>query len=256
MPLVATDAIVLHAMDYLESSRILRLATRDAGVQAVIAKGVRRPKARLAAGLDLFAEGAAQLSLKPGRELNTLTAFDVTRVRVALAGDLARFSAAAAIAELVLRFGHDDAQPEVFDELARALDAIGAAPGEDARPLALGGAWRLVAAFGFAPALDQCARCHAEVPAGAPAAFSRADGGILCEGCARLAPGTRQLPGAARAAIGDWLAGRDAAPMDDAMLRAHQRLLREFVHEHLTDGRPLKAWDAWEKAAWAAGTAR
>ena len=31
MPVLLTDAIVLHVADYLESSRILRLATRDAG---------------------------------------------------------------------------------------------------------------------------------------------------------------------------------------------------------------------------------
>ena len=39
MPLVSSDAIVLHAFDYLESSRILRLVTRDAGVRSVLAFG-------------------------------------------------------------------------------------------------------------------------------------------------------------------------------------------------------------------------
>ena len=33
MALLATDAIVLHSFDYLESSRILRLVTREAGVR-------------------------------------------------------------------------------------------------------------------------------------------------------------------------------------------------------------------------------
>ena len=40
MPLLATDAVVLHVADYLESSRILRLATRECGVQTVVATGV------------------------------------------------------------------------------------------------------------------------------------------------------------------------------------------------------------------------
>ena len=39
MTLVVTEAIVLHAFDYLESSRILRLVTRDAGVRSVLARG-------------------------------------------------------------------------------------------------------------------------------------------------------------------------------------------------------------------------
>jgi DNA repair protein RecO (recombination protein O) len=38
---LATDAIVLHAFDYRETSRIVRLATRDVGMVSVIARGAR-----------------------------------------------------------------------------------------------------------------------------------------------------------------------------------------------------------------------
>ena len=43
MSLVSTEAIVLHAFDYLESSRVLRLATRDAGVRSAIYQAVCSP---------------------------------------------------------------------------------------------------------------------------------------------------------------------------------------------------------------------
>jgi DNA repair protein RecO (recombination protein O) len=33
-------------------------------------------------------------------------------------------------------------------------------------------------------------------------------------------------------------------------VRAHQRLLREFVREHLADDRPLRAFDVWERDDW------
>ena len=254
MPLVDTDAIVLHAFDYLESSRILRLATRDVGVQSVIAKGARRPRARHATAIDLFAEGAAHFSLRPGRDLHTLTGFDVTRVRTGIADDLARFSAASAIAELMLRFGNDESQPALYAHFAATLDALTDCTAADARRLALGGAWRLVGAFGFAPSMERCARCYATVPSGDAAAFSHSEGGVLCATCARGTPAIRLLPPAARASIGAWLAGDDGVALDDATLRAHQRVLREFVHQHLTDGgRPLRAWDSWEQAAWAGG---
>src|ERR671932_607097 len=59
MPLFSTDAIVLHAFDYLESSRVLRLATREAGVRSAIAKGARRSTRRFGGGLDLFLLGGA-----------------------------------------------------------------------------------------------------------------------------------------------------------------------------------------------------
>jgi DNA repair protein RecO (recombination protein O) len=39
-------------------------------------------------------------------------------------------------------------------------------------------------------------------------------------------------------------------PLGDAETRAHQRLLREFLAEHLTDGRPLRALEMWEEQRW------
>ena len=44
MSLLVTDAIVLHAFDYLESSRIIRLLTREAGVQSALARGARKSR--------------------------------------------------------------------------------------------------------------------------------------------------------------------------------------------------------------------
>src|SRR5579864_6861148 len=115
MPTVATDALVLQVLDYLETSRIYRLLTREAGVQSVLARGARRARSRYGSAVDLFAEGEAQLSIKPTRELQTLTAFDVSHARPGLAMSLERFTGASAIAELGLRFARDDAQPALYD---------------------------------------------------------------------------------------------------------------------------------------------
>ncbi|MFM8780511.1 MAG: DNA repair protein RecO, partial [Gemmatimonadota bacterium] len=52
--MLLTDALVLHAFDYRETSRIVRLATRHAGVVSAVARGARRPKSRFGSGLDLF----------------------------------------------------------------------------------------------------------------------------------------------------------------------------------------------------------
>lgn len=248
MALLVTDAVVLHAFDYLETSRILRLATREAGVQSVIARGARRPTGKFGSALDLFAEGIAQIHTKPGRELQTLGAFDVTRSRPALGGDLGRFTAANAIAELTLRFVRDDRGPALFDLLLATLDEIAGAEsgGTDARLAAISGAWRLIAELGFAPSLDDCGECHAAVPSDEPALFSHPAGGVLCARCARLVSGSRTLPPAARSAIRRWLAGDPAPVGGDQEARAHQRLLREFLGEHLNDGRTLRAFDVWE----------
>ena len=247
MTLLVTDAIVLHLQDYLESSRIVRLATREHGVQSVLARGARRPRSRFGSSLDLFASGIAQFTLKPGRELSTLSGFDLTRSRMALAADLDRFAGASALAELAMRFAHADPHDTSLDVLGNSLDEIAAAPRGFSTESGLAAAWRYVAALGFAPTLDHCCSCGTSVPPGRPAPFSHHGGGVVCERCRRTVSIGRDLPADARTAIVAWLAGGQNEQLGDLEKRAHLRLLREFLHHHMGDGRTLRALDGWEE---------
>jgi DNA repair protein RecO (recombination protein O) len=247
MPTVTTPAVVLHSLNYLETSRIFRLATRELGVQSVLARGARRSKQRFGSALDLFASGVAEIQLRPGRDLQTLVSFDVMRARTQLARDLDRFTAASALSELMLRFAQDETQPALYDALITALDEIGEAHEGAARDATLAGAWRLIAELGFGPVIDHCAHCHTALELAASAAFSHPAGGALCSRCAGLAPPGRVLPPDARAALRTWLAGGQQRLTSDRERKAHVRLLREFLHEHLTDGRPMRAFDVWER---------
>src|SRR5207249_7232337 len=56
MALVTTPAVVLQTYRYSETSKVVRLATRELGVQSAIAKGALRPKSRFGAGLELLSE--------------------------------------------------------------------------------------------------------------------------------------------------------------------------------------------------------
>jgi len=246
MSLISTDAIVLHLQDYLESSRIVRLATREHGVQSVLARGARRPRSRFGSSLDLFASGVAQFTLKPGRELSNLSGFDLTRSRMGLAADLDRFASASALAELALRFAHADPHDDALDILGRSLDEIASAPAGMSTDYGLAAAWRYVAALGFAPTLDRCCSCGSELPANRAAPFSHHGGGVVCEKCRPSVPIGRELPADARAAVSAWLTGEDGPALDELARRAHLRLLREFLHHHMGDGRALRALDGWE----------
>jgi DNA repair protein RecO (recombination protein O) len=254
MTLVVTEAVVLHSFDYLESSRILRIVTADAGVRSVLARGARRSVRRFGSSLDLFAQGTAELHIKPGRDLDTLAAFDVVQARPTLASDLARFTGAAVIAELTLRFGRDAADPDLFVAVVDALNALAEAPAQGASVAALAGAWQIIAALGFAPNLDSCAECHTPLSPDETVRFNHPAGGALCVRCARLASGGRVVPPGARAALRTWTSGLTATLQDHLELRAHQRLLREFVQEHLADDRPLRAFQLWEHEPRLAGT--
>lgn len=249
MTLLVTDAIVLHGFEYMETSRILRLATREGGVQSVIARGTRRPRSRWGGSLDLFTEGRAQISIRPTRELQTLTSFDAIRPRPELGMELSRFTGASAISELTLRFARDDVQPSVYDTLAATLDGLAHSEPARAREVVLAGAWRLIGELGFAPSLEQCSECHTPLAPDDAVRFNHRAGGALCARCARSAPPGRTLPADARRVLQGWLQGEEHR-LDDAAIRAHQRLLREFLLEHLADGRALKAFDVWERAEW------
>lgn len=54
MKQVVTQAIVLNRIDYGETDRIVTLLTSSEGKKTVIAKGVRKPKSRMAGGIELF----------------------------------------------------------------------------------------------------------------------------------------------------------------------------------------------------------
>ena len=250
MPLLVTEAIVLHAFDYLESSRIVRLVTREAGMRSALAKGARKSRRRFGSGLDLFGQGTAFLHTRPGRELDTLSGFEDVRSRADLGSDLERFTGAETIAEIVLSLGRDGADEELFEAVAGALDALTGQSGAGAREATLAGAWRIVSALGFTPTLDECAECGRTLDDSEAALFAHSAGGVLCKRCASLSAAGRKLPASARSAIGAWMQGKHDAQLTEADARAHQRLLREFLCHHLHDGRSLRAFDLWERAGW------
>lgn len=252
MPLLVSEAIVLHGFDYLESSRIVRLVTRDAGMRSALAKGARKSRRRFGSGLDLFGQGTAFLHTRPGRDLDTLSGFEDVRARPELGADLERFTGAEAIAEIALSLGRDGADAPLFDAIAAAFDGLLEVSGEDARAATLAGAWRIVAALGFAPSLAECAECGSPLDPNEAALFTHSAGGVLCKRCAALNAGGRKLPATARAAIAAWLDGGRVARLEEAEVKAHQRLLREFLTHHLHDGRSLRAFDMWERTGWSA----
>jgi DNA repair protein RecO (recombination protein O) len=246
MTLIATDAIVLHMQDYLESSRIIRLATREHGVQSVLARGARRPRSRFGASLDLFASGVAHFPLRPGRDLSNLAGFDLTRSRMSLAADLDRFAGASALVELALRFAFADPHDDAFEVLGRSLDAIAESTAGASTDEAIAAAWRYVATLGFAPALDRCCSCGTEVSPEGALPFSHHAGGVVCPRCIRSVPIGRDLPADARQAILGWLANERVSLEGELARRSHLRLLREFLQHHMSDGKTLRALDGWE----------
>lgn len=252
MPLVSTPAIVLSALRYSETSKIVRLATRDHGVQSVIAKGALRAKSRFGGALQLLSEGQAQILMKEHRELNLLTAFDLRRLHVGLAADLERYAVASALSEVTLRFAPPDPHPESFDVLQEALGELEASPLAGLEPLGFRLLWRLVSVLGFAPSVETCVIDGTPLPPDGALPFSTRDGGALCAACATHR-GATQLPQRDRGDLVSLLDPTAALPTLGAkQAAAHRRLLARYIRYHLAEGADLPALDFWMQRPWAA----
>jgi DNA repair protein RecO (recombination protein O) len=253
---------VLQTFRYSETSKVVRLATRDLGIQSVIAKGALRPRSRFGAGLELLSEGVAQLYYREQRELHTLSAFDLVDLRQGLAADLGRFAGATAFAEVMLRMAPPSAVPVAYDALLEALNGVLGAPFADIDAAATRGLWSIVTALGFGPSLTTCVRDGAALTpngGGAAVAFSVAEGGVVCEDCAAVPPAPAvpftRLPPADYGALLELNAATAALPVFDAPhAAAHRRLVARFVRHHLDDARALTAVEFWERRAWSAAS--
>lgn len=250
MPLLATPAIVLSSLRYGESSKIVRLATREHGVQSAIAKGALRPKSRFGAALQVLCLGQAQVILSERRDLHTLTAFDVTHLPLAMAGDLDRYSSAVALAEVMARVGPSASHPEIFDLLRDGLALLESAPVEALESLALRLLWRLTGELGFQPSLDHCVRCGNAVDPAGTLTFGPEEGGALCLNCAP-ASGPARLGPADRAALAALVTGgQDLPELDRRHAASHRRLLARFIRWHVAEGQALPALEFWSARSW------
>ena len=188
--IVRTDAVVLRAFDYGETSRIANVLTRSHGVISVIAKGARRPKSRFGSTLQPLSHVQVVFYHKPARGLQTLKeAAHVTRFP-SLQADLARLPLALRALEITrAMLGEGDAHPLALDLLVAALSVLDLAEARAANALPWYGL-HLAGLLGFAP----------DVQRDDVLALGESGGGLVLDSGAVLPAGTGGIR-ASRAAL-------------------------------------------------------
>jgi DNA repair protein RecO (recombination protein O) len=198
------DGIVLRTQKLGEADRIITVLGRSSGRIRAVAKGVRRTKSRFGARLEPFTH--VDLMLHVGRSLDVITQAEVIRpYGQPLTGDYPRYTAGVAMLETAERFTPVEKEPS----LRQLLLLIGGlrALGEDAHDSRLvldAFLLRSLAVAGYAPALQECARCGApgngsggEVRAASGRrlpAFAIPAGGMVCASCRPVPPRPRPRP--------------------------------------------------------------
>ena len=149
-----TQAIILSRRDFGESDRLLTLFTPARGKLRAIAKGARKPTAKVSGHVELFAR--SDCVIHKGRNLDILTQAELVEPYLGVRDDLARGAYANYIAELLDRFTADEEEDSeaLFALLDASLGRIAAVA--DARLAARFFELQLLDLVGFRPELSEC----------------------------------------------------------------------------------------------------
>lgn len=242
MGLVTTRAVVLQTYRYSDTSKILRLMTRERGPCSAIARGALRPRSRFGGLLEPFVEGEATLYVKEGRELHTLSGFELVRARRGIGRDLGPYTAASVMCELVMRLAPEHRDDRLYRTLVHALDALAGSAEPGGRVTGLRHIWALVEALGFRPGLERCTSCGRAIGE-ERACFDFAAGGLRCRECPPSGPTVRpdELASLRRLVRGGEPAEPVAGPQG--------RWLADFIRYHLSEGATLRSLPFLERLA-------
>lgn len=221
-----TDAVVLRQRRFGEADKICVLFTPQLGRVEAVAKGLRRPRSKLAGHLEPLTQ--VSLLLARGRNLDIITQAETQNAFADLHDDLDRLSRGLYLAELVDRF--TDAAGDVGNLYRLLLEALTRIDRDDG--LDLIARWfemRILVDQGYQPRLDACVHCASPLEADGNS-LAPLLGGVVCPDCRVGLPG-RPLSGKAF----KLLRFLQSSPYDEvARVRIDQALGAE-IETHLRD---------------------
>jgi DNA repair protein RecO (recombination protein O) len=185
MSITKTEALVLKSIKFGDTSRIATLYTRDYGKIKVIAKGIRKPKSRLAGALQTFSHIHIVFYQKQTTEVYLLSQSEILHSYQSLTRDLNRYIFASAAMELLDRLiSGEEAHPEIFELALGTLTFMERCPQKSLGKSFWAFALKLADLLGYKPKLNRCVVCGNPVLE-VSVMFSPDKGGIVCKKCAR-----------------------------------------------------------------------
>jgi len=175
-----TLGIVLRRFDFMESSRIVVLCTRDYGVLSFLAKGAHRPKSAFLGAIDLMNVGEARVRVRPGTGLQIIYGFKVLRDNRPFCRDGKRLAHAYRLTELIrMAMPEGRADPDLFDLYRGGIGLFATAANRCLETIAAGIELRTLRALGLLPDLDSCPETGRPLPETGSVGFSAKDGGFV-----------------------------------------------------------------------------
>jgi len=184
-----TDAIIIKKIKLGEADRILTLYTPHLGKIQAVAKGVRRPRSKMAGHLELLTH--SQVSLARGRNLDTITGSQTINSFLPLKSNLELTSYALYTIELVDQFTADHIENyPLFQLLLETMHQLCQAG--DTELVLRYFELHLLNEVGYRPQLQRCVSCKATLEP-ITNSFCPTAGGMLCPNCSQSQPLTYPL---------------------------------------------------------------
>lgn len=172
-----TEAILLAVRNWGEADKMVTFLAKDKGKVTAIAYGCRRPRSRLAGGMQSF--NHLELNVMGGSRVDTIKDCQVLTPFKALREDLERMAYASFVAEIVAEFCPDNyPEPDIFE---LSLLSFAAMEQRNPRLTALISACKLLDCAGYQPVYDSCVLCGGELEK--ESFFSLAHSGCCCQKC-------------------------------------------------------------------------
>jgi DNA repair protein RecO (recombination protein O) len=227
---IATPAFVLHSRAYGESDRIVTFITERHGKLRGIGKGAKNSRRRFAGTLEPFVHVTVVFRQRSASDLAFLVRCELLGVFREFTRDLDRFAAGSYVLELTDRmvFGRESGG-EVYALVREALTLLDGGMAPD--PLLRAFELHLLAASGYAPALDRCRLCGTSAEGATTVYLAVERGGLLCRACVVTGEAVRPIA----ATTARELARLAAGPLAEAVEGASRATLVEAatVAEHL-----------------------
>ena len=178
-----TEAINLKSYNLNDADKIMVMYSKDNGLIKGVAKGIKKPKSKLGARMDLLV--ANTLQLLKGRSMDTIVQAQTVNNFKKSREDIDKLMLSSYISELVMNFGEgsEAASKEIYELLYKALNRISdSATKKDALIAVIKFQLKILLIMGFCVELDTCLCCREQV-LDEDMYFSSSMGGIICKDC-------------------------------------------------------------------------
>lgn len=178
-----TEAINLKSYNLNDADKIIVMYSKDNGLIKGVAKGIKKPKSKLGARMDLLV--ANSLQLLKGRSMDTILQAQTVNSFKKTKEDIDKIMYSSYISELVMNFGEgtETISKDIYELLYKALDSVSSAESKkDALIAVIKFQLKILLFMGFCVELDTCLCCREQV-LDENMYFSSTMGGIVCEEC-------------------------------------------------------------------------